>query len=918
MDKRFTQGLLIAAAMSLLAGSGWAQTPTIPRAYPAATSGAGEKAEAPSAQRQELAQRTRALAQAGKFDEALPLAQMLLDQAEKRLGPDDPRVAKSLQGVANIYLGLKQFRRAIPLYQRALKIREQAQGPDSPETAESLVRLGKAYIAVGDFTQALPLVERSLEIRKRGLGPDHADTAESLAALAELRRQTGALDQALSLAQQSLAIREKALGGAHPGTADSLIVLAMIYQQQGQAEKALPLAEKAVQINEKALGPDHPQTAQAQRTLGLIHKERQDYPKAASAMEKGQHKGLMAGVMGKVEVLVAQGSYQQALDLLSANPAPSWMGPQNLAVYSTQKGLALQGVGRLSEAAVAFGEAIRSIEALRARTPGERSAFFQGGRISGHYKTYQALIGVLAQMAQTKQPLPGELKGYGADPAAAAFYVAESIKGRSLLEAIAAKAGMSSSSQLPPELASREKKLQDELAALEASREKNVQPYFGMQRDAAVLQEQLKTAQERQREFLEVVRRQAPRYAALYYPRPYKTAELPLKSGEVLLAYTLGEKGSFLFRVEPGGRTQVFPLAFDQGALEKKIAPLLAPLRQAELRREDLDRFGIPAAAALYQELLAPALSGAAPGARLIIVPDGVLGAFPFEALVVQAGPDWGKSVLVADRWPITYVQSAAILTLNRLLGASKAPQPFFALGDCIYEPASPRYQAYKGGQGQAGALKHLGPEKALTMSATGSGGGRLQFPPLPQTRQTVTELATRFQVKQQPPQVLLDVQASETGLRRTNLGQFRYLFFGTHGFLADNLAGIQEPTLVLSQVENQSPDNGFLTLHKVLQLNLDADLVTLAACMTGVGQVTKGEGVSNFARAFQQAGARSVMVALWNIPVEESMKFFQTFYQALKEGKPKLEALKTARQAVRPKEPHPYFWAGLILHGEG
>ena len=918
MDKRFAQGLLIAAALGLLAGSGWAQTQIIARAYPAATSGTGEKEEAPGAQGQELAQRARALAQAGKFDEALPLAQRLLDRAEKRLGPEDPRVAKILQGVANIYMGLRQFRSAIPLYQRALKIREKVQGPDHPETAESLVRLGKAYIEVGDFAQALPLVERSLEIRKRVLGLEHADTAESLATLAELRRQTGALDQALSLAQQSLAIREKALGGAHPDTAGSLVLLAMIYQQQGQAEKALPLAEKAVQIDEKALGPDHPLTAQAQRTLGLIHKERKDYSKAESAMEKGQHKGLMVGVMGKVEVLVAQGSYQQALDLLSAHSAPPWMGPQNLALYYTQKGLALQGVGRLSEAAVAFGEAIRSIEALRARTPGERTGFFQGGRISGHYRTYQALIGVLVQMAQTKQPLPEELKGYGADPAAAAFYVAESIKGRSLLEAIAAKAGTASSSQLPPDLATREKKLQDELATLEASQEKTFQPHFGMKRDAAVLQEQIKTAQERQREFLEVVRRQVPRYAALYYPRPYKTAELPLKSGEVLLAYTLGEKGSFLFRVEPGGRTQVFPLAFGQGALEKKIAPLLAPLRQAELRREDLDRFGIPAAATLYQELLAPALSGVAPGARLIIVPDGVLGAFPFEALVVQAGPNWGKSVLVADRWPITYVQSAAILTLNRLLGASKASQPLFALGDCIYEQASPRYQAYKAGQGQAGALKHLGAEKALTMSATGAGGGRLQFPPLPQTRQTVTELATLFQVKQQPPQVLLDVQATETSMHRTPLGQFRYLFFGTHGFLADNLAGIQEPTLVLSQVENQPPDNGFLTFHKVLQLKLDADLVALAACMTGVGQVTKGEGVLNFARAFQQAGARSVMVALWNIPVDESMKFYQTFYKALKEGKPKLEALKTARQAVRAKEPHPYFWAGLILHGEG
>jgi len=56
---------------------------------------------------------------------------------------------------------------------------------------------------------------------------------------------------------------------------------------------------------------------------------------------------------------------------------------------------------------------------------------------------------------------------------------------------------------------------------------------------------------------------------------------------------------------------------------------------------------------------------------------------------------------------------------------------------------------------------------------------------------------------------------------------------------------------------------------------------------MTGMGQVMQGEGVLNFARAFQQAGARSVvMVALWNIPVDESMKFYLTFYKTLKEGK--------------------------------
>jgi CHAT domain-containing protein len=414
------------------------------------------------------------------------------------------------------------------------------------------------------------------------------------------------------------------------------------------------------------------------------------------------------------------------------------------------------------------------------------------------------------------------------------------------------------------------------------------------------------------------LRRRVPRYAALAYPQPYKAQELPLKPGEVLLEYALGEKESYIFRVEPGGKTQVFRLALGQEALEKRLGAMLAPFRQSVLRREDLSRFAVSDAASLYQDLLAPALSGVNPGTRLIIVPDGALGAFPFEALVVKAGPDWGKCTLVGDQWPVTYSQSAAILALNRHLGASHASQALFALGDCIYTKDSSRYLAYKAGKEKAGELKHAGPEKAMTMAATDRGWGRLEFPPLPETRQTALELAALFQEKPQPPQVLLDVFATETKVRQANLGQYRYLFFGTHGFLADKIAGVQEPTLVLTQVENKAPDDGFLSFSKVLQLKLDAELVTLAACMTGVGQVMQGEGVLNFARAFQQAGARSVMVSLWNIPVDESMKFYSTFYKALKEGKTKLQALQTARQAVRAKEPHPYFWSGLILHGEG
>ena len=647
----------------------------------------------------------------------------------------------------------------------------------------------------------------------------------------------------------------------------------------------------------------------------MIHAGRQDYTQAEAALPKEGPKPVVD--TATVQVYLAQKRYQAALDILSGNPPHPAAPTQFIALYYTQKGQALEGLGRLGDAAVAFGEAIQTIENLRARTPGERTGFYQGGRLGGHYKTYQAMIGVLAAMAQKGEPMPAALRSYGTDPAAAAFLVAESMKARTLLEAIAAKAGQAGGEAIPADLATQEHNLQDQLAALEVKRAEIFQPHRRMQWDITTFQAEVKAIQEKQQALVEELRRRYPRYAALYYPRPYKAAELPLKSGEVLLEYSLGDQDSYLFQVEPGGRTTIYHLATGQAALDRKISALLAPFRQSELRREDLKRFSVADGADLYQELLAPALAGVGPGTHLIIVPDGVLGAFPFEALVVEGRSDWGKSVLVGDRWPVTYAQSAAILALNRQIGSSRAPQPLFALGDCIYEKDSPRYMAYKSGQGQAGELKQAGPERALTMAAVG-GGGSLQFPPLPETRQTVLDLASLFQESPRPPQVLLDVQATETKVRQATLSQYRYLFFGTHGFLADSLTGVREPTLVLTQVENQSPDNGFLTFHKVLKLKLDADLVTLAACMTGVGQVTHGEGVLNFARAFQQAGARSVMVTLWNIPVDESLRFYATFYKALREGKTKLQAMQAARQAIRAKDPHPYFWSGLILHGEG
>ena len=115
---------------------------------------------------------------------------------------------------------------------------------------------------------------------------------------------------------------------------------------------------------------------------------------------------------------------------------------------------------------------------------------------------------------------------------------------------------------------------------------------------------------------------------------------------------------------------------------------------------------------------------------------------------------------------------------------------------------------------------------------------------------------------------------------------EYRYLHFATHTDLTDKVQGRLEPFILLGQGRKHPPDDGFLTLSEVLDLDLGAQMVVLAHGHTGRGQAMAGEGVINLARAFQYAGARSVLVNLWDVKPAVAQEFLKKFYGYLKEGK--------------------------------
>ncbi|MEW6207939.1 MAG: tetratricopeptide repeat protein [Acidobacteriota bacterium] len=217
---------------------------------------------------------------AGRYDEAIPLAERVLAIVEKSLGKDHPEVATAINNLAAMYKEKGDYAKAEPLYIRALVIYEEALGEDHPLVATTLDNLALLHQAKGEYAKAEPLHIRALAISEKALGSEHPDVAIALGNLAGLYNTKGDYSKAEPLFIRALAIVEKAFGKDHPSVATALNNLAALYETKGDYAKAEPLYTKALAIYERTLGTEHPLVANALNNLALLYKEKGDYAKA--------------------------------------------------------------------------------------------------------------------------------------------------------------------------------------------------------------------------------------------------------------------------------------------------------------------------------------------------------------------------------------------------------------------------------------------------------------------------------------------------------------------------------------------------------------------------------------------------------------------------------------------------------------
>ena len=309
----------------------------------------------------------------------------------------------------------------------------------------------------------------------------------------------------------------------------------------------------------------------------------------------------------------------------------------------------------------------------------------------------------------------------------------------------------------------------------------------------------------------------------------------------------------------------------------------------------------------LYRTWITPLEKHLEGARKLIVINQSWLAYLPVEMLLTKEPPkgetDMSKWPWLARKYQISYAPSATTLDIlcrqRAKRKGKKWSQPLFAMADPPFSEEQLAAMKAEKATPVGPALAAAGPsDSALTRL--------LRFDAkavprrLPGTRHEVRMIAGLL--KADKSCLLLGPDASERKLfaasKSGKLKQCRYVHISTHGFADSDRPELSG--LVLARVPPDKDYDGILQMREVFHLKLEADLVVLSACQTGLGKHLGGEGILGLSTAFFFAGTPSIVMSLWNAPDAPTALLMQRFYRNLKADQTKAAALHEAKAWLR------------------
>jgi CHAT domain-containing protein/tetratricopeptide (TPR) repeat protein len=888
---------------------------------------------------------------------------------EKSLGPGHPQTGVSLNNLALVSMNLRDYAHAIPLFVRALEIGRKFNGDEHPETALRMANLGWAASRLGQLETARQWYSESLAVRRKVLGADHYDTAANLDDLSSVLRRQGKLEEALPLCLEALETRLNVLSPEHPAIADSYEELALLYDRLNdpQAEEQY---RKALAIRERAYGPSTPSVATTLTNLGSLYQSRKEYGSAEPLYQRAlaicqQHLEMVSELQAERQQLAMARAYRWHLDWYVDLVAESEQEADDLYGHVLNwKGavLARQRSARLGQEA--YDPNIASTFADLQDTSGRLAALVLNEPAEEDRSAWREKI---AQLTNQRQKLEEELSRISAQ--FRQQRAAEDVTAVQIQASLPEDAVLIDLLEYSHRTDAEKNEWEDRLVAFVVKPQGNIQ--------------------------LVPLGAATPLYDAVdAWRKTYGRSQSPSQALRQLLWDPLAEHvgDAQLVLISPDGGLGRFswaalPIDASGNYLIEKLGVAVIPVPQmipslaaapgpAEYSLclvGDVD-FGAEVGASSNQ-----VVSRAAAGGRADVLRNWPpLPATRAEILAVRDSfESWRPEsrVRMLRNAAATEQQLRQIAAQSRYLHMAThgffAPEELKTLLSAPIDVAhgrSPSESKPADGDLPAisagiGAALEIVDGKLVTnrILSDGAAGldGRLkvgdqidavaeaegEFQPLEDVllsdavKRIRGPVETRVRLKITPADgsAAYVLELTRRPLPRQEDGDFSIESLHPGLLSGIVLAGANHPP-------DPSKDDGVLTALEVADLDLRrVELATLSACETGLGATANGEGLLGLQRAFQVAGARSVVASLWKVDDTATRDLMERFYENLwRQTAPdapplsKLHALREAqlwmlkergpRGLVDPEQKPadesqqrlpPYYWAAFVLSGD-
>ena len=784
-----------------------------------------------------------------------------------------PTEGSALNNIGKLYSDAGDFQTALDYYLQALPLFN-----DLPnQRAITLNNIGVAYSGLGEFEKALEYLRQALSLL-RTVSDKNAESY-TLSNIGAAYNGLANYDEALNYFAQARAIQQKT--GNRAQEAETLDLTGVAFTRMGQPEKALEFHQQALQIQQ--------------------------------ATQNVRREAISLTNLGHVYNLLRQPDQALRLFDQSLRILRNIGDLNNAAVALEGRAQAARLSGDLMGARKNIEESLSLIETVRAHSGSQQ---LRASYLASREKAYEFYVDLLMQIDAKE---PG--KGYAAE----ALNASERGRARSLMELLN-EARVDIRQGVNPELIQRERDLRQLLNA-KSQREIQLTARKGSQNEIDTLDKEISALEEEYQRVQVSIRKASPAYAALTQPAPLDLREIQqqLDPRTLLLEYSLGDDHSYLWVVSQNSlKTYELPKRetiqtkakqlYDSLTARSVVKWLETPAQHQD-RIAEADESFKKSTAELSKLILAPSASEFE-SKRIVVVADGALQYVPFAALT---DPRSSTSEPLIVGHEVIMLPSASVFAVQRQILAERKPasRAVAVIADPVFSTSDPRFKTKESGPPREDKtpLNTRTDESRIIehLSAT----GELSIRRLPFTRQEAEQILAvapgTANLK------ALDFRANRSLATSDELNKYRYVHFATHGYLDSARADLS--AVVLSLVDEQGkPQDGFLRVYDIYNLRLRAELVVLSACETGLGKDVKGEGLVGLTRGFMYAGARRVIVSLWNVNDKATASLMQRLYAGmLKTHKTPAASLRAAQIEMlrQPQWQSPYYWAAFVLQGE-